>query len=42
VHSHPLGEHLRLFVRPETLFAFDAASGELLARPRHTAVAIGG
>jgi glycerol transport system ATP-binding protein len=42
VHSHPLGEHLRLFVRPETLFAFDAATGDLLARPRHTAVAIGG
>lgn len=33
VHSHPLGEHLELFLRPETLFAFDSREGELLAQP---------
>lgn len=33
VHAHPLGEHLRVFIRPDALFAFDAGSGALLASP---------
>jgi glycerol transport system ATP-binding protein len=33
VHSHPLGERLQVFIRPESLFAFDEASGDLLAKP---------
>jgi glycerol transport system ATP-binding protein len=33
VHTHPLGEHLQVFIRPESLFAFDQRSGELLAKP---------
>jgi glycerol transport system ATP-binding protein len=33
VHSHPLGEHLVVFIRPESLFAFDDGSGDLLAKP---------
>jgi glycerol transport system ATP-binding protein len=33
VHSHPLGEHLEMFIRPEMLFAFDDETGTLLASP---------
>jgi glycerol transport system ATP-binding protein len=41
VHSHPLGEHLEMFIRPESLFAFDGDSGELLAKPPIAAEAAG-
>jgi glycerol transport system ATP-binding protein len=33
VHTHRLGEHLEVFIRPESLFAFDDGSGDLLAKP---------
>jgi glycerol transport system ATP-binding protein len=33
VHSHPIGELLRLHITPGSLYAFDLDSGELLADP---------
>jgi glycerol transport system ATP-binding protein len=39
VHAHPLGEHLELHIRPEVLFAFDEATGDLLATPTGAAAA---
>jgi glycerol transport system ATP-binding protein len=39
VHSHPLGEHLEMYITPEALFAFDDESGELLAHPPTEAAA---
>lgn len=33
VHSHPVGEHLHLYIRPTALYAFDRATGSLLASP---------
>jgi glycerol transport system ATP-binding protein len=39
VHSHPLGEHLEMYIRPEALFAFDDESGDLLAHPTDAAAA---
>jgi glycerol transport system ATP-binding protein len=39
VHAHQLGEHVELHIRPEMLFAFDEASGDLLANPTGAAAA---
>jgi glycerol transport system ATP-binding protein len=39
VHSHPLGEHLEMYIRPEALFAFHDESGDLLAHPTSEAAA---
>jgi glycerol transport system ATP-binding protein len=33
VHSHPLGEHLHLYIRPDDLYAFSAHDGSLVASP---------
>ncbi|MBK5223219.1 MAG: ABC transporter ATP-binding protein [Acidimicrobiia bacterium] len=33
VHSHSIGEHLHLYIRPESLYAFAADDGRLLASP---------
>jgi glycerol transport system ATP-binding protein len=33
VHALALGEHLRLFIRPGSLYAFDAGDGALVASP---------
>ena len=42
VHSHPLGERLDVYMRPDTLFAFDADSGALLASPTRTRAGVVG
>jgi glycerol transport system ATP-binding protein len=39
VQSHPLGERLEIFIRPEMLFAFDETTGDLLANPTGAAAA---
>jgi glycerol transport system ATP-binding protein len=39
VQSHPLGEHLEMYISPEALFAFDDESGRLLAHPTGAAAA---
>ena len=38
VHSLPIGEHLQLFIRPAALFAFDGATGALVASPERTLI----
>ncbi len=37
VHSHPLGEHIEMFIRPEALYAFDPETGSLVAAPNGAA-----
>ena len=41
VHTHELGERLQVFIRPESLFAFDDNSGDLLAKPTIAAESVG-
>jgi glycerol transport system ATP-binding protein len=41
VESHPVGEHLNLYIRPESLYAFDTEDGSLIVSPDRSVLARG-